>query len=195
MSAACSCSRHCRSRAEMRERHGTPDRFALSVMGAVPAWISVAEAERAIDLYREAYAKAPERNPNELPATIERKRGSTMKKKIIRDTSTEAGRKFWETTQRIAAQTKDWPDSRKAGINVSAVRSVSAAAMEHEWTDHRCVRCGVSRDYVDAAHGRPGWIEYYSADGWQKFYTEPPCTGYRKDTPLPATIELGGKHD
>ncbi len=38
-------------------------------------------------------------------------------KKVIRNLSTEEGRRFWESAERIAAEANDWPASKRAGIN------------------------------------------------------------------------------
>ena len=57
----CSCSRGCRSRAEMRQQHGDPDKFLDSLTRAFHAGdISFNEAERANLRYREEYRDAPE---------------------------------------------------------------------------------------------------------------------------------------
>jgi hypothetical protein len=32
--------------------------------------------------------------------------------------ATEESRKFWETAKKIAEQANNWPDSRRAGINI-----------------------------------------------------------------------------
>lgn len=58
----CSCSHGCRSRAEMRERHGDPDKFLDSLTRAFHAGdISFNEAERANLRYRAEWHEAPER--------------------------------------------------------------------------------------------------------------------------------------
>jgi len=41
------------------------------------------------------------------------------KPKIIRNMSTKESRDWWENCKRIAAKAKNWPASRRAGINVS----------------------------------------------------------------------------
>lgn len=57
------CDAGCTTRAEMRERHGDPDKFAVSCFAAVPAFISVDEANAAIERYRGVYSVAPEEHP------------------------------------------------------------------------------------------------------------------------------------
>ena len=56
----CSCHHGCRSREEMRKRHGTPDKHAINVYAAVPSFISVTEANAGIARYRAEYDAAPE---------------------------------------------------------------------------------------------------------------------------------------
>jgi hypothetical protein len=55
----CSCAFNCRTRAEMRSRHGTPERFDADLWRAIGE-ISHAEATRASAKYRAEYAAAPE---------------------------------------------------------------------------------------------------------------------------------------
>jgi hypothetical protein len=57
------CDAGCETRSEMRERHGVPDKFAVSCYAAVPAFISVSEANAAIERYRRIYNSAPEAKP------------------------------------------------------------------------------------------------------------------------------------
>ena len=54
------CDAGCTTRAEMRKRHGTPETFADACYAAVPAFISVSEANAAIERYRVRYAAASE---------------------------------------------------------------------------------------------------------------------------------------
>ena len=54
------CDDQCRTRTEMRRRHGDPDKFAVSCFAAVPAFISTDEANAAISRYRRVYEGAPE---------------------------------------------------------------------------------------------------------------------------------------
>jgi hypothetical protein len=54
------CDADCVTRAEMRERHGIPDQFAVACFAAVPAFISVDQANDAIARYRRVYEQAPE---------------------------------------------------------------------------------------------------------------------------------------
>ena len=54
------CGAGCTTRVEMRARHGTPDRFAVSCFRAVPEFISVGEANAAVARYRYIYEQAPE---------------------------------------------------------------------------------------------------------------------------------------
>ena len=53
------CEFKCADLEEMREHHGTPDRFAISVMAAVPAFVSTVEAFAAIGEYRRDYERMP----------------------------------------------------------------------------------------------------------------------------------------
>ncbi len=53
-------------------------------------------------------------------------------RKIIRNTATPEGRAFWESAKRIAAQADGWPDSRRAGINVSQFRVGNASDDDFE---------------------------------------------------------------
>lgn len=58
----CSCLQGCRSREEMRERHGDPDKFLDSLTRAFHAGdISFDEAERANLKYRAEWREAPEK--------------------------------------------------------------------------------------------------------------------------------------
>lgn len=58
----CSCSFGCRSREEMRERHGDPDKFLDALTRAFHAGdISFYEAERANRRYRAEWNEAPEK--------------------------------------------------------------------------------------------------------------------------------------
>lgn len=43
-------------------------------------------------------------------------------KKIARNMSTAESRAFWESAERIAAEVDQWPDSKRAGINVTQFR-------------------------------------------------------------------------
>lgn len=52
----CGLTPPCRSQAEMRSRHGTPEEFAAAVWGCPD--ISGAEAQAAADSYRRAYESA-----------------------------------------------------------------------------------------------------------------------------------------
>jgi hypothetical protein len=45
-----------------------------------------------------------------------------VKEYITRNTSTPETKEFWESAKRIAKQVKDWPDSRRAGINIKATK-------------------------------------------------------------------------
>lgn len=45
--------------------------------------------------------------------------------KIIRNLSTKEAQSFWESAEVVAAQVEEWPASRRAGINVAAVRASS----------------------------------------------------------------------
>ncbi len=54
------CDAGCTTRTQMRERHGVPDKFAVSCLAAVPAFVSVDEANSAIARYRRIYDEAPE---------------------------------------------------------------------------------------------------------------------------------------
>lgn len=57
----CSCGSGCVSREEMRSRHGTPDEFLKSLVGAFEnGEISFDEAEMANLKYREEWSSAPE---------------------------------------------------------------------------------------------------------------------------------------
>jgi len=56
----CSCVYECRSREEMRIRHGDPEQFANALADALGE-ISFAEAERANLRYRKEWASAPEK--------------------------------------------------------------------------------------------------------------------------------------
>ena len=59
--AVCSCSRGCRSREEMRKRHGTPAEFLEALGNAFEdGFISWDEAERANLGYRAEWHEAPE---------------------------------------------------------------------------------------------------------------------------------------
>jgi hypothetical protein len=58
----CSCTFGCRSREEMRERHGDPDQFLDALTHAFKDGdISFGEAERANIRYRAEWREAPER--------------------------------------------------------------------------------------------------------------------------------------
>ncbi len=46
-------------------------------------------------------------------------------KKILRNLSTERSKAFWESAVKVAAQVDEWPASKRAGINVSVVRTTS----------------------------------------------------------------------
>lgn len=59
----CSCCDRSTTRAELRERHGTPRDFARAVQAAVGREISQSEADWAIILYRREYTQAPEGQP------------------------------------------------------------------------------------------------------------------------------------
>jgi len=52
----CDCDHKCPDVETLAQRHGTPERFALSVYAAVPGWISVDEARDAIDKYQRLWA-------------------------------------------------------------------------------------------------------------------------------------------
>ena len=65
------CDAGCTTRAQMRERHGHPDKFAIACYAAVPGFISVDEAEAGIARYRARYEAAPENAP---PKTSARER-------------------------------------------------------------------------------------------------------------------------
>lgn len=54
---ACSCDHHCKTKAEMRMRHGTPEVFAAAVFRALGE-ISLDEAQAGIDRYRAEYIAA-----------------------------------------------------------------------------------------------------------------------------------------
>jgi len=57
----CSCERGCRSREEMRQQHGDPDKFLDALTRAFHAGdISFGEAERANLKYRAEWYEAPE---------------------------------------------------------------------------------------------------------------------------------------
>ncbi len=57
----CCCTFGCRSREEMRARHGTPDEFVDALSEAVgDGVISFSEAERANLMYRGEWNDAPE---------------------------------------------------------------------------------------------------------------------------------------
>jgi hypothetical protein len=43
-------------------------------------------------------------------------------KKIVRNMSTDANRVFWETAQKHASVLEEWPDWKRAGINVAQER-------------------------------------------------------------------------
>lgn len=45
------CDAGCTTRAQMRERHGIPDKFALACFAAVPGFIGVDEANAGITRY------------------------------------------------------------------------------------------------------------------------------------------------
>lgn len=47
----------------MRERHGTPAQFEISVYRAVPAFITVQEADLAVERYRIEWAALPDEVP------------------------------------------------------------------------------------------------------------------------------------
>lgn len=51
-------------------------------------------------------------------------------KKIVRNLSTQENRDFWASAERIAAQVNDWPDWKRAGINVSQMRSEARVSPE-----------------------------------------------------------------
>ncbi len=53
-------------------------------------------------------------------------------KKIVRNLSTDEGKAFWASAQRIADQAQGWPPSKLAGINVSPVRAPSTNTGEVE---------------------------------------------------------------
>ena len=57
--------------------------------------------------------------------------------KIIRNLSTEENRKFWDSAEKIAKQVEDWPDSRRAGINVSQFRQSNEMTIEDVLTKYR----------------------------------------------------------
>jgi hypothetical protein len=42
-------------------------------------------------------------------------------KKIVREMSTTESQRFWETAERAAAEVQQWPDWKRAGINVAQV--------------------------------------------------------------------------
>ena len=64
----CSCGLGCRSREEMRARHGDPDKFLDALTRAFHAGdISFNEAERANLQYRAEWHKAPERTEVDKP--------------------------------------------------------------------------------------------------------------------------------
>jgi hypothetical protein len=46
------------------------------------------------------------------------------KMKIIRNMATEENRIFWKKAKEAAAIVRSWPDWKRAGINVSQLRSV-----------------------------------------------------------------------
>jgi hypothetical protein len=46
-----------------------------------------------------------------------------ISKKLIRNISTEANKIFWEKAEEAAAIVRAWPDWKRAGINVSQLRS------------------------------------------------------------------------
>lgn len=57
-------------------------------------------------------------------------------KKIVRNLSTQEGKAFWKGAARIAAQAEQWPESKRAQINVSpnptSRTSASASPREAE---------------------------------------------------------------
>jgi hypothetical protein len=59
--SVCSCELGCRSREEMRARHGTPSEFENGLADAIgDGMISLHEAELANRKYRKEWAEAPE---------------------------------------------------------------------------------------------------------------------------------------
>lgn len=55
------CKHNCRTKAEMRKLHGTPEAFWADLMVAyADLFITMPEAERAAQRYREVYLQAPE---------------------------------------------------------------------------------------------------------------------------------------
>lgn len=43
--------------------------------------------------------------------------------KIIPNLSTDESKKFWASVEKAAGEVRKWPDSRRAGINVSETRT------------------------------------------------------------------------
>jgi hypothetical protein len=56
-------------------------------------------------------------------------------KKIIRNLASDANKAFWKDAETVATEVRSWPDWKRAGINVSNVRTdVKAAAGEKDST-------------------------------------------------------------
>jgi hypothetical protein len=44
-------------------------------------------------------------------------------KKIIRNLASDANKAFWKDAETVAIKVRSWPDWKRAGINVSSVRT------------------------------------------------------------------------
>lgn len=88
--------------------------------------------------------------------------------KIKRNMDTEESREFWESAKKIAEQTKDWPDSRKAGINERATKEDPIFASPIEiFVDG--VKVGEVENWsVDNRE----FVRVYDQDPYPQFYTK-----------------------
>lgn len=77
------------------------------------------------------------------------------RKKILRNLSSDEAREFWASAEKVAKQVDNWPDSRRAGINVDQPPSLKSGGQAHNGQYDRtfgiCSQCGYPLDKMAIA--------------------------------------------
>jgi len=58
-------------------------------------------------------------------------------KKIIRNLATDSNKAFWADAEKVASDVRKWPDWKRAGINVSSVRTETGASIPKGSSDSK----------------------------------------------------------